>query len=159
MSGGMGWYIALICAGMILIGAELIIPGGILGLFGGALLFGAVVMGFFIFTMPYSMLAAIALIVGSFVLFLLWMRVLPQTPIGKNLTLAREGEDFKATRDFHELLDQSGQAETDLRPAGIALIQGKRVDVVSENEWIEKGSQIKVVQVEGNRIAVRQLDS
>ena len=159
MNSGIGWYIALICSGMLLIASELLIPGGVLGVFGAALLFGAVIMGFFLFEMPYSMLAAVGLIVGSFLLFLLWMRILPQTPIGKNLTLGREGEDFKATRDFHELLDQSGQAETDLRPAGIALIQGKRVDVVSESEWIEKGSQIKVVQVEGNRIAVRQLDS
>lgn len=159
MSGGLEWYIALICAGMVLIGAELIIPGGILGLFGGALIFGAAVMGFFIFPMPYSMLAAIGIIVGSFLLFLIWMKVLPQTLIGKNLTLSREGEDFKATPDFRGLLDQSGRAETDLRPAGIALIDGQRVDVVSESNWIEKGSAVKVVQVEGNRVAVRQLDS
>jgi membrane-bound serine protease (ClpP class) len=159
MSGGLEWYIALICAGMILMAAELIIPGGILGIFGGALIFCAVVLGFFIFEMPYSMLAAIGIIVGSFIVFLIWMRVLPQTSIGKSLTLAKDGQDFKATEDFRELLNQSGQAETDLRPAGIALIDGERMDVVSESDWIEKGSKIKVVQVEGNRVAVRRLES
>jgi len=149
------WYIALICAGLILVGAELIIPGGILGVFGGILVFAAVVMGFFIFPMPYSMLAAVGILVGSFVVFLIWMRVLPHTPIGKNLTLSKDGHEFKATADFHELIGQTGSAQTDLRPAGIATIGSQRLDVVSESDWIEKGSSVKVVRVEGNRIAVR----
>ena len=159
MSSGIEWYIALICAGLLLLGAELIIPGGIMGVLGAILLFGAVALGFSIFAMPWSMLSAIGIMVGTFVAFLIWMRVLPFTTIGKNLTLSTDGHSYKATDDFHALVDQTGVAETDLRPAGIATIQERRMDVVSESSWIDKGAAIKVVHVEGNRIAVRQLET
>ena len=155
---GIEWYAALILAGILLLGAELIIPGGILGVFGGLLLFAAVVTGFVIFETPYDILSAIVIIVGSFLAFIIWMRILPHTRIGKSLTLSSDTHTYKATRDHHDLLDKTGVAETDLRPAGIASIEGVRIDVVSENEWIEKDSTVKVVAVEGNRIAVRQVE-
>jgi membrane-bound serine protease (ClpP class) len=42
-----------------------------------------------------------------------------------------------------------------LRPAGIADIDGKRVDVVSQGEWIDAGAPIDIMRVDGNRIVVR----
>lgn len=44
---------------------------------------------------------------------------------------------------------------TTLRPSGTAVINGKRVDVVSEGAFIEAGQVIKVVAVEGLRVVVR----
>jgi membrane-bound serine protease (ClpP class) len=41
-----------------------------------------------------------------------------------------------------------------LRPAGIARIDGRRVDVVSRGEMIESGSPVRVLSVEGNRVVV-----
>ena len=43
-----------------------------------------------------------------------------------------------------------------LRPSGIADVDGERVDVVSDGEFIERGTQIIVTRVEGNRIVVRR---
>jgi membrane-bound serine protease (ClpP class) len=43
-----------------------------------------------------------------------------------------------------------------LRPAGIADLEGQRVDVVSDGEFIEVGASITVVRVDGNRIVVRR---
>ena len=43
-----------------------------------------------------------------------------------------------------------------LRPAGFALIDGERVDVVSDGEPIEAGTAVEVVRVDGNRIVVRR---
>jgi membrane-bound serine protease (ClpP class) len=44
-----------------------------------------------------------------------------------------------------------------LRPAGIAMIEGARVDVVSDGEMIEAGARIQVMRVDGNRIVVRRV--
>ena len=41
-----------------------------------------------------------------------------------------------------------------LRPAGIASIDGRRVDVLTEGEFIAQGTPIRVVRVEGARIFV-----
>jgi membrane-bound serine protease (ClpP class) len=53
------------------------------------------------------------------------------------------------------LVNQTGQALTKLRPSGTAIINGKRVDVVSEGGFIDAGQSIKVVAVEGLRVVVR----
>jgi membrane-bound serine protease (ClpP class) len=44
---------------------------------------------------------------------------------------------------------------TKLRPSGTAVINGKRVDVVTEGAFIEPGQSIKVVAIEGLRVVVR----
>ena len=49
-------------------------------------------------------------------------------------------------------LGTGGTAASSLRPAGVALPDGARVDVVSEGECIEAGEPIGVIRVAGNRI-------
>jgi membrane-bound serine protease (ClpP class) len=46
-------------------------------------------------------------------------------------------------------------AQSNLRPSGLALIDGKRIDVVTEGPMIERGTPVKVVAVEGMRVVVR----
>ncbi|HEY5424959.1 MAG TPA: NfeD family protein, partial [Candidatus Tumulicola sp.] len=48
----------------------------------------------------------------------------------------------------------TGTAASYLRPAGIAAIEGRRVDVLTEGEFIPQGTPIRVVRVEGSRIFV-----
>ncbi|HLL51367.1 MAG TPA: hypothetical protein VK356_11925, partial [Thermomicrobiales bacterium] len=50
----------------------------------------------------------------------------------------------------------TGVALTDLRPSGIATIDGERVDVVTEGEHISEGEPIEVVLDEGYRHVVRR---
>lgn len=156
MSAGMEWYIALIIGGMLLLLSEMIIPGGILGIVGSIMLFIAIFVGFSVFGPTGGILSAIAIVGGSVVGFLLWMKLLPYTRIGKTLTLTKSGEKFKATEDYHELIGLKGIAQTDLRPAGFIILNEKRLDVISENDWIEDGSEVEIVRIEGNRIVVRQ---
>jgi membrane-bound serine protease (ClpP class) len=54
-----------------------------------------------------------------------------------------------------ELMGQEGTALTDLRPSGTGLFGDERVDVVSESEWIEAGSRIRIISSEGYRHVVR----
>ena len=54
-----------------------------------------------------------------------------------------------------ELIGKSGIAITTLRPAGIAEIDGKRVDVATAGEFIQKGETITVIQAQGMHIRVR----
>ena len=52
---------------------------------------------------------------------------------------------------------KTGKAITDLRPAGTAMIDDQRVDVVSRGEYIDKGASIRVLAVDGNRVVVKKL--
>ena len=58
-----------------------------------------------------------------------------------------------------ELVGSEGVAQTVLRPSGMAVIDGNRLDVDAESGMIAAGSPIKVVAVEGTRIVVRQVSN
>lgn len=86
------------------------------------------------------------------------IKYLPNTRFGKALILS--GDEQARMRhggqepDLSGHMDQRGEASSDLRPAGFAILAGKRVDVVTRGEMIEKASPIKVIEVEGNRVVV-----
>lgn len=91
---------------------------------------------------------------------LVTLRFLPRLPFGRRLILetgllagAGGGSAPESDRNW---LGKSGTALSPLRPAGIAEIEGKRVDVVSDGELIEPGVPIVVTRVDGNRIVVRR---
>lgn len=58
----------------------------------------------------------------------------------------------------HDLAGRVGTAVTDLRPAGIGLFNGERLDVVSEGGFIQAGSKIRVLRSEGYRHIVRVVE-
>ncbi len=57
--------------------------------------------------------------------------------------------------DYTPFLGQFGTAVTLLRPSGTAEIDGVRLSVVSEGEFIPEGTQVQVVMVQGSRVVVR----
>lgn len=151
------WYVALLAAGLLLIIAEVFIPGGVTGVVGGLAMLAAMGVGLFYFPPPWGFLSAVALIVFSGIVFLLWIRLFPRSQTGKRIALNTDGADFKsAAPPAGELLNQVGEALTALRPAGIALIDGKRLDVLAEGgEWIAAGAKIRVSAIQGVHLIVR----
>lgn len=89
------------------------------------------------------------------------LRVIPRLPVGRRLVLstgmqADLGYVSTPERDW-QWLGRTGTALSPMRPAGIADIDGNRVDVVSEGGFIEAGAPIQVVRVDGNRIVIKPL--
>jgi membrane-bound serine protease (ClpP class) len=52
-----------------------------------------------------------------------------------------------------------GVAATALRPAGRATLDGHGVDVTSEGGFVEPGTRVRVVRVEGSRVVVRPVEA
>ena len=75
------------------------------------------------------------------------------------LKTAQNSEDgFQAPpQELAALVGHVGQAASPLRPAGVALIDGKRVDVVTSGEFIQPDTEVEVIAVEGRRVVVRSL--
>jgi len=61
---------------------------------------------------------------------------------------------YVASEDYTEFLGKSGTATTLLRPSGTAEIDGVKLAVVSEGEFIPAGTSVQVILVQGNRIVV-----
>ena len=50
-----------------------------------------------------------------------------------------------------------GIAATDLRPAGKVRLGDDFVDVVSEGSYVDAGSRVQVIEIEGNRVVVKEV--
>ena len=75
-----------------------------------------------------------------------------------SLAETQNSETFTSVdHSLDEIMGRSGVTKSALRPAGVALIDGTRVDVVASSGFIENGKLIKVVEPSGNRVVVREL--
>ena len=72
--------------------------------------------------------------------FAVWARYFPESRFGRAFISKGVTGDIRTEKP--ELLHQTGTAYTQLRPSGTALINGQRVDVVTEGSLIEKGAPI-----------------
>jgi membrane-bound ClpP family serine protease len=158
----------LIALGLLLLVAEVFIPsGGLLFVLaivalvvgvtmvffapeseGGGLMGGLITIGILVIVIP--------IIVG--VAFQFW----PHTPIGKRFFLPtpQPDETVAALPDSQEqenLIGQIGQTVTPLRPSGVTLILGRRVDTKTEGMFVEIGQWVRVVDVRPGQVIVRPL--
>lgn len=151
-------YVILLLAGLLLIGVEIFVPGGIIGALGALSLIAAMFIGFKAFAPPGGLISALAIILLTGLGTALWIRFFPRTSAGRHLTLSQDGRDFKsAPPELKDWVGREGVAHSTLRPGGIALIDGRRVDVIAEGRWIESGRRIRVLNVEGTRVIVRDM--
>ena len=74
---------------------------------------------------------------------------------GRRLAVSEVIEDEEFRHRLDNLLEKSGDVVAPCRPSGIVEIEGRRYDVESEGAFLEVGTEITVVQVEGTRVVVR----
>ncbi|QTA85437.1 NfeD family protein [Desulfonema magnum] len=90
---------------------------------------------------------------------LVGIKLIASSPVTLRKTLTSENGVSSQDSDLQILVGKSGRALTDLRPAGKAIIDGNRFDVVSSGDYIEKNDPIVVSAVNGNRIVVRIMEN
>ncbi|MFV0336696.1 MAG: NfeD family protein [Chthoniobacterales bacterium] len=147
----------LVFIGFVLGAAEIIIPGGVLGLVAAAVLFAAVVWGYVAYGFFVGSVLGVCLLVVAFVAFIVWMYTFPNSYFGKKMSNLDHVVDSPEQSKYDVLLGKTGTALTDLRPSGLVLFDSRRVDVVSEAAYIKKNETVVVTEVEGSRVAVRRV--
>ncbi len=65
---------------------------------------------------------------------------------------------YRSAEDMQVFLGREGTATTALRPTGLGEFDGIRLNVVSEGDFIENGTKIRVTQIEGSRIVVKKVE-
>ncbi len=167
-----GWEeLLLFVAGLILLAIEIfVIPGfGVVGITGIIAIVASLTLATMgqweLITIPdiSGALTRITLaLVFSIIVTIVLARYLPRTSFGKHLILtdSQEHEDgyIAQFQDQSPLLGLTGTTLTPIHPSGTMEIRDKRYDVVSEGEFIDKHATVKVIDVEGVRIVVRQID-
>ncbi|NQU41307.1 MAG: NfeD family protein [Lentisphaerae bacterium] len=147
-------FTVLLGSGLLLLGAEIFVPGGVLGTIGGLLLLGAIISGYAAFP-GFGHFVAFGILLLAGIAIVLWIRFFPSSRFGRAMTVSRDESEFRSTQDgLKDLIGQHGEAKSDLRPAGFAQINERRIDVVTQGGMIDRGESITVVEVEGNRVVV-----
>jgi len=146
---------------MILILAEFFVPGAVLGILGAIALTVSTVLGCYAYR-DYAVFIIVGEFAGAVAVILLGMALLPRTGAGKRLILQdsqQQAAGFTAVESNLSLLGKEAKVLTALRPAGTILLDGKRLDAVSNGTIIDAGEQVRVIEVQGNRIVVETLSS
>lgn len=147
----------LLIAGFILIGIEFTAPGisfpGIAGticlvvsvfLISDGIVEGAII--------TIIILTILGIMLGA----TLWL--LAKGKLIKPLILVEEQkkeQGYISSSDLDYLLGKEGVALTDLRPSGVGRFDEINFDVISEGEYISKGTEIMIYKVKGSKLIVK----
>ena len=152
---------AIFLLGAVLICVEIfLIPGfGITGVLGIIAILASVFMSFGIHNIAIAVFVIFISLIIDIILIVLIARFMVKSKEFKNkITLSSDTAGYHSSVSYDHLLNREGIADTFFRPAGYIMIDNKRYDAVSEGEFIDKGSSLKVILVEGNRIVVKKLN-
>jgi membrane-bound serine protease (ClpP class) len=163
LTGLEGLIVLLFALGIALVVIEMLMPGfglagslGVLSLIAGIVLAAQVVSP----VVLAFIIAAVLLIIAG-MLFWLYKSAVKGGRVSRLLLLrtkTSKEEGYSSVSDSTGLVGREGIAATVLRPTGTGDFQGRRVDVVADGEFIQKGSAIRVKEVEGFRIIVEKFE-
>src|SRR6185436_20443259 len=149
----MATVVTLLVAGALLILLETVLPGLIAGIVGFGCVFVGVGLAYLRFDFQTANTILAIVVVAGIIGTIFYIKYFPESRVAQ--MFVSKGAIGELGVENPSLLNQTGQTLTKLRPSGTAVINGKRVDVVSEGAFIDAGQSVKVVAVEGLRVVVR----
>ena len=152
----------LIAAGFLLLAAELIFPSGILA----AVALAAIAVGValtFSQDVTVGVITLLALFIALPVAGKLVLTYWPRTAVGRRLFLQTPEADTTLAsaplnQELEQLVGRVGRAVSDLRPAGVANFDGRRVDVLTEGMMVDAGQWVRCIEVRPGRVIVRPVE-
>jgi membrane-bound serine protease (ClpP class) len=161
LAGYSTWIVLVIfIVGLIFLLVEAFAPGfGVPGILGIIAIITSIVMS------SSSIEQALLSLLFSFILTIIAIIVLikfvPKRKFLDKILLSTSldsASGYLSNKSYKEYEGRTGVTITPLRPSGTVLVDDKRLDVVSENAYINKDEKIRIVKVEGRRIIVRKID-
>ena len=156
-STGLSIFVLLLfIGGLALIGLEMFVPGGIVGII--TVVYAIIYVNkstyYIAFILVVSLIFAVILYYVN--RNVLHKKLMFLDRLVLNASISTE-DGYVASESRVELVGQILKAYTDLRPAGVAILDNEKLDVVTDGDFIEKGNDIEVIRVEGMRIVVKKI--
>lgn len=152
------WAAALFIGGIVLLLIEATMPGfGIFGLSG----IGLVVVSI-IFAAPDPRRGFISLSVAlatAVVATPIMFKIFGRSRILERLVLVQSetvDQGYVSARGTDALMGAVGKTVTPMRPSGTILVDGRRLDALSEGGYLQPGTAVRIIQVEGSKIIVAE---
>lgn len=154
-----GWgVIGLFILGFVLLLIEVfLIPGfGITGISGIISIFASLVLSFRNIR-EASFAISFAVVVSFLAIIVMAKRLGKSKAFGRLVLRTAEHTDdgYVATPVRQDYVGKVGYTLTFMRPSGTVIIDGERIDAVTEGDFLKEGCEIEVIKVEGPRLVVR----
>lgn len=150
--------ILLFSIGILLLVAEVLVPGAILGAIGGLLMFIGCVVAFVTFGLGGGSLALLAALIIAAIAFYIEFRVLPRTKLGKRAFLTEQVTGVSAAlgKDALSLVGQPAEALTMLSPSGYVRVDGQCYEAFCQSGQAPVGAALEVTGADNFRLIVTQ---
>jgi membrane-bound serine protease (ClpP class) len=150
--------IALFILGIVLLLLEIFVPSfGILGLLGGAGVVTGITMGAYDTGNAFQALGIAVLVASVFIIAFAY--VFRQRGVWNKFILRDQltkEQGYVPDVGRQGWVGLEGVSLSELRPSGVAEIEGRRVDVLTSGEFIERGRPVRIVAADGTRIVVKE---
>ena len=154
------WVVALLfVAGVILLFAEFLLPGAILGVIGAAMIIASTVLGWVRYP-EYGLFIFGGEAVGVLAAIILGFYMMSNTKLGNVLVMGEKQEKsdgYVSPSEDPALEGELATVYTALRPAGSIMYQERRIDAVSDGTFIDAGKTVRVIEVEGHRVVCEEV--
>lgn len=148
--------ILLFGIGILLIAAEAVVPGGILGGMGALLMFGGCVRAFIDYGSIGGLIAVLtAFTLGGLALYFEF-NYLPKTKWGKRAFLNAQVTGVSAAigKEALDLVGKSAEALTLLSPSGYVSVDGERYEAFCQSGQAPVGSNLEIIGADNFRLIV-----
>lgn len=153
-------HIAMFIVGFLLLVIEMFVPSfGIIGALGSISLVAGVILAAYDTGNAAKSLGiafAVSLVIVTIVAVYFRKRGVWNRFILKDELKTEAG--YVSAESKEHLLHKTGKTITPLRPSGTVIIDGERIDVVTEGGWIPRDYEVVVTFVEGSRVVVKQIN-
>jgi membrane-bound ClpP family serine protease len=150
----MSLIVTFFIAGIVMLALEVVLPGAVLGVFGGLSLFIGVGVAFSELGATGGGVAALLALALIALTLYLEFRFLPGSPIARMFTMGEtvSGTSQPALAPKADVVGREVVAVTPLSPTGYVELAGSRYEAAVRNGHAERGERLTVVDVDNFRL-------
>ncbi len=149
----------LFIAGVVLVAAEVLVPGAVLGVLGGVCLVGGVVAAFLQLGTVGGVVATLGALAIMAVTLYLEFVLLPKTRLARTFSMTEtvSGQSQPKVAEREAVLGREAVAVTLLAPSGYVELAGRRYEAFCQSGQVAVGARLRVVEVDNFRLIVTQI--
>lgn len=150
--------VLLFIGGVVLIGSEVFLPGGIIGAIGGAMMIGGIAVSYSDYGALGAFVSTVIAITLVVVALYFEFRILPKTTMGKRLFMSASVQSSTTYSNVaDDIIGRTCLTATALAPTGFVLLDGKKLEAASKSGFIEKNEEVKITGKDNFRIIVSKI--
>jgi len=144
--------------GLLLVFIEFYLPGAIMGIGGGILILTSIVLFAMQTASPIWVVVYVigTIIVLAYMIKFILRRIKTAKP-GRSIYLNSDQAGYQASQYDASVIGKTGVVVTDLKPGGHILVDGKRLQAISQSGYLPKGTEVLILSGQEESLIVKQI--